>query len=378
VEIGTPPQSFALKLDTTSAFLWVESTNCSACATFPNQFNSSASSSFQTSAQPISQAVTLTQFISGSGYSGFLGSDAVALGSLNTTASVVVANADYGWSGSNINGELGLSNRSLSVGNSSSGNDSSAPNPSLSFVASLKAASVITDAVFAVYLNFFDFYNATGVTGTPASNLMIGDYDLATYSTGGIAANLSVDNSTDGWGVKIDSVSIGNLTLTNSGVARISTGDYLIYAPAVAYTSLASHLMNSSTCELVGSNNSVACNCSSADEMEDLHFSQGTNELTADRHSLWHYDGQRCWLLVTAQTSDSSSWTLGLTFIVNYYTIFDLDHQSIAFAKAVSASGNSSIPSRSGGSNSTTNSTSSWAIREETVMIGVIILGLFF
>ncbi|CAO3638770.1 unnamed protein product [Mucor fragilis] len=173
VGIGTPPQHFAVTLDTGSADLWVPSTQCPASSCPFYRFDTSNSSTFKTLDKPFG-----IQYGIGS-VNGTYATDTVSVGGASIpnqqfglasiTEDIMQPNPSAGGVGSNTpepfntsttnveaNGILGLGYPSLTQANSQG---EGAYNP---FVFNLAAQNVIKEPIFSIFLNSISEPNWSG------------------------------------------------------------------------------------------------------------------------------------------------------------------------------------------------------------------------
>ncbi|KAF1800791.1 aspartic peptidase domain-containing protein [Mucor lusitanicus] len=173
VGIGTPPQHFAVTLDTGSADLWVPSTQCPASSCPFYRFDTSNSSTFKTLNKPFG-----IQYGIGS-VNGTYATDTVSVGGASIpnqqfglasiTQDIMQPNPSAGGVGSNTpepfntsstnveaNGILGLGYPSLTQANSQG---EGAYNP---FVFNLAAQNVIKEPIFSIFLNSISEPNWSG------------------------------------------------------------------------------------------------------------------------------------------------------------------------------------------------------------------------
>ncbi|KAI8967350.1 aspartic peptidase domain-containing protein [Mycotypha africana] len=174
VGVGTPPQNFAVTLDTGSADLWVPSTECPASNCPFYRFDSSKSSTFKTLNKPFG-----IQYGIGS-VNGSYATDTVTVGGASIpnqqfglasmTEDILQPNPSAGGAGSNApepfnttskanveaNGILGLGYPSLTQANSQG------EGPYNPFVFNLAAQKVINEPVFSIFLNSIKEDNWSG------------------------------------------------------------------------------------------------------------------------------------------------------------------------------------------------------------------------
>jgi hypothetical protein len=201
---------------------------------------------------------------------------------------------------------------------------------------SLKSSGAISKKVFALYMNSFS--SATyPLHGYPSSNLMIGGYDLATYSTtGSIEMTVPVDNS-GFWEATMTSFSIHGVVVQTSPVVIFDSG-----TTAISFeTSLLDSVFSTFTASSVNScstanDGSLVCTCSKTSDLMALTLEYGGKKLVFNAERLWTMQAGKCTLNIDAQTDPGM--LLGDYFLSSYYVIHDMDNMQISFAPAVTAS----------------------------------------
>jgi len=100
------------------------------------------------------------------------------------------------------------------------------------FVESLKTQGEISEAIFSVYMSDDDYQ--TGMTTDPASNIIIGGYDLDKYAHGKNFTYVDLVDRQGYWGVELTKIKSGSKSLTTAefrATAIIDTGTSLMVGP---------------------------------------------------------------------------------------------------------------------------------------------------
>lgn len=302
--LGTPPKTFTFIFDTGSSLLWVPSTECTTCSN--SKFDGSTSSTYYNS----KKADSITY---GSGYvEGYLCTETVSIGfpfSTATSQDFLHVNYAEGFDSIPSDGLLGLAFKKLS-------------NDMPTFMDNLQDQGVIENAVFSVFLSDSHF---TDVDGPLSSAIIIGGYDLATYSNVTVINWLDVDNS-GFWQVELNVIEYGTSKLYDgSSQAILDTGTSLIYGPADDVLKLFSEVGEGRVC--INDQGLFACRCTSVAEFKPMNFSMGGYEFRLEPDFMFRYDDGLCTLLVVGQSDNF--WLLGDAFLRQYYTIWDMDNKKI-------------------------------------------------
>ena len=69
--------------------------------------------------------------------------------------------------------------------------------------------------------------------------------------------------------------------------------------------------------------------------MPGFNVTIGADTLEVPSSSVWYYSKKQCLLLMTDLGSDF--WIMGVVFLQNFYTVYDMDNLTISFAPAVSS-----------------------------------------
>jgi hypothetical protein len=310
----------------------VEKKDCSECDDLPHQFKASSSSSFKNLAVPISSSVTLTQYGDGSGFSGTLSTDVILVGDsgpLSATGYFVLVNTDSGNKGMSFDGLLGLGFSSLSDGYAT-------------LMDSLKNSGVIQQRVFALYLNAFASAKYPQY-GNPSSNLMIGGYDLAMYSTpSSFIMTLPVIN-TGFWEAIMTSFSInGQVVQLGMDVIFDSGTTGIVFETSVMTKVVSAFTANTANqCQV--DQGYLICSCKNVSDMMALTLEYNGRQLVFNANRLWTMlKGKAC--MMNVESGDiPSMMLLGDYFLTSYYVVYDMDNMQVSFAPAVAANKTSAL-----------------------------------
>lgn len=191
---------------------------------------------------------------------------------------------------------------------------------------SLFVEDMIERRIFALYLNHLGEMGEQQGYGKEPSSMQIGAYDLKKYAPNGKTSTIGLNGNTGFWYSSISEFRLGNYELTNIPVI-FDSGSTLIIIDTSTYTNLFYTISSSHNCIDVGL---IACECHSKDDMPRLHFKIGSVDFELSQDISWYYEKDTCVLLVQGLTS--RTWILGIVFLQNFYTIFDMDQQQITFA----------------------------------------------
>ncbi|KAL1746443.1 aspartic peptidase domain-containing protein [Schizophyllum fasciatum] len=219
VEIGTPPQTFNVVLDTGSSDLWVADTECATCSSSTPQFDASKSSTFQQSSQ-----TTTIQYGSGA-VRGSLAQDKVSIGGLTVDEQIFlsVSQTTSQLLDGSMSGILGLAFQTISSTQSTPlwlalANDNQLDAPEFSFW-----INRLIDDANAPEESFGGVFTLGGVN----ESLYSGDIEFH---------ELANPSSPTFWLLTLDSLSLnGNDVSLTNGEARLSaidTGTTLIGGPS--------------------------------------------------------------------------------------------------------------------------------------------------
>ncbi|MCJ1449105.1 MAG: Vacuolar protease A [Stictis urceolatum] len=306
IDIGTPPQTFKVVLDTGSSNLWVPSSECGSIACYLHQkFDSSASSTFKKNGSSFE-----IQYGSGS-LSGFVSEDTVTIGDLtvkNQLFAEATSEPGLAFAFGRFDGIMGL------------GYDTIAVNKITPPVYNMIDKDLLDDKVFAFYLGDTD----------SESEVVFGGVDKDHYT--GKMTKIPLRRKAY-WEVDLDAIVLGeeSADFENTG-AILDTGTSLIVLP----TTMA-ELINKEIGAKKGFGGQYSLECNKRDSLPDLTFT-----LTGTNFTITPYD-----YVIEAGGSCISAFSgmdipppagplviLGDAFLRKWYSVYDLGTDSVGLAKA--------------------------------------------
>ncbi|KAG9241045.1 putative vacuolar protease A [Calycina marina] len=307
ITIGTPPQSFKVILDTGSSNLWVPSEQCGSIACYLHtKYDSSSSSTYKKNGSEFEIA-----YGSGS-LSGFVSKDTLTIGDL-AIADQVFAEATnepgLAFAFGRFDGILGLGYDTISV------------NKIVPPFYEMVNQGLLDASVFSFYLGDAEDDNSEVTFGGVNKDHYTGD--LTTIPLRRKAY----------WEVDLSSISFGDARaeLDNTGVI-LDTGTSLIVLPSTL-----AELLNKEMGAKKGFNGQYSVECDKRASLPDLTF-----ELSGYNFSITAYD-----YVLEVQGSCISTFTamdipeptgplaiLGDAFLRKWYSVYDLEHNTVALAKA--------------------------------------------
>ncbi|KAJ9148605.1 Asp-domain-containing protein [Pleurostoma richardsiae] len=309
IDIGTPPQTFKVVLDTGSSNLWVPSQSCGSIACYLHQkYDSSSSSTYKKNG-------TSFEIRYGSGsLSGFVSQDVVSIGDIKIKSqdfAEATSEPGLAFAFGRFDGILGLGFDRISV------------NGIVPPFYNMLNQKLIDEPVFAFYLG------DTNDEGDE-SEAVFGGVDKDHYT--GKITTIPLRRKAY-WEVDFDAISLGDETaeLENTGVI-LDTGTSLIALP----TNLA-EMMNKEIGAKKGFNGQYSVECDKRDELPDVTFTLGGYNF-----SITPYD-----YILEMQGSCISTFMgmdfpepvgplaiLGDAFLRPWYSIYDLGSGTVGIAKA--------------------------------------------
>lgn len=335
VQVGTPPQTFEVILDTGSSDLWLAGSDCiTGCDTVKQTFDPKSSSSFVDSGFPID-----IQYGSGE-VSGDIGNDTVtfagytvkgqALGVMDTVSQNVLQGA--------LSGLMGLAWPPLAQ----TGADPW-------WLAATKAGD-FSAPLFGFYLaRYIDDASANTVEASG------GSMDLGFANTDFYTGDIKYVSLTDEnyWLIPLDAITIGSKKLNPGGQAAIDTGTSLIGGPTATMANLYAQIPGAApgTGDLEGyyvypCSTSVSVSLTfggTAYSIESVDFSRPADT-----------SGTTCFGAFFGLDINNGvvEWIVGDAFLKNVYSVYRSSPPAVGFAQVKGGSNNGG-----GGGGSTTSST---------------------
>uniref|UniRef100_A0A060T7R0 Aspartate protease n=1 Tax=Blastobotrys adeninivorans TaxID=409370 RepID=A0A060T7R0_BLAAD len=311
IQIGTPPQTFKVVMDTGSSNLWVPSSKCSSIACFLHQkYDSSSSSTYKANG-------TEFEIPYGSGtVAGFVSQDTLQLGDL------VIPKQDFGevtsepglaFAFGKFDGILGLAYDTISV------------NRIVPPIYNAIGSGLLDDNVFAFSLGDANKNENDG------GSITFGGIDKSKYT--GKITYLPVRRKAY-WEVEFNSISLGKETadLDNTGAA-IDTGTSLLALPSGL-----AEILNAQIGAKRSWNGQYTIECDSRDSLPDLTLNFGGFDFTL---SAYDYTLEVSGSCISAFTPldlpepIGPMAIIGDAFLRKYYSVYDIDNDAVGLARAV-------------------------------------------
>ncbi|QIW95532.1 hypothetical protein AMS68_001050 [Peltaster fructicola] len=309
IDIGTPPQTFKVVLDTGSSNLWVPSQECGSIACYLHtKYDHTASSSYKKNGSDFA-----IQYGSGS-LEGYISQDTVTIGDLtikNQLFAEATAEPGLAFAFGRFDGILGLGYDTISV--------NKIPPPFYNMI----DQKLIDEPVFAFYLS------DTNESGDE-SEAVFGGIDENHYT--GKMTKIPLRRKAY-WEVELDAITFGDQTaeLDSTG-AILDTGTSLIALPSTL-----ADLLNKEMGAKKGYNGQYSVDCDKRDSLPDLTFT-----LTGHNFTIGPYD-----YVLEVQGSCISAFMgfdipepagplviLGDAFLRRWYSVYDLGNNAVGIAKA--------------------------------------------
>ncbi|KAH0558354.1 Vacuolar protease A [Trichoglossum hirsutum] len=307
IELGTPPQSFKVVLDTGSSNLWVPSTECGSIACYLHaKYDSSASSTYKKNGSSFE-----IRYGSGS-LSGFVSQDQLKIGNLkikNQDFAEATSEPGLAFAFGRFDGILGLGYDSISVNR-------------------------ITPP-------FYNMVNQ-GLLDKPVFAFYLGDADNDGDESEAIFGGISEDHYTGKlvtiplrrkayWEVDLDAITFGDATaeLDDTGVI-LDTGTSLIALPSTL-----AELLNREIGAKKSYNGQYTIACEKRDKLPNLTFT-----LTGHNFTIGPYDyiveiqGSCISSIMGMDFPGSPLAILGDAFLRKWYSVYDLGANTIGLAKS--------------------------------------------
>jgi len=305
IEIGAPPQTFKVILDTGSSNLWVPSTKCMSVACFLHaKYDSSASSTYKANGSEFS-----IQYGSGS-MEGFVSNDNLAIGDLKIKGqdfAEATKEPGLAFAFGKFDGILGLAYDTISV------------NHIIPPFYSMINQKLIDAPVFSFRL---------GSSEEDGGEAVFGGIDNNAYS--GKIAYVPVRRKAY-WEVELEKVEFGDdaLELSNTGAA-IDTGTSLIVVP----TDVA-EMLNAQIGATKSWNGQYTVDCNKVPSLPDFSFYFGGNPYALKGSEYILNVQDTCispFMGMDINLPGGSLWIVGDVFLRKYFTVYDLGRNAVGFA----------------------------------------------
>ncbi|OJJ60873.1 hypothetical protein ASPSYDRAFT_56339 [Aspergillus sydowii CBS 593.65] len=309
IELGTPPQTFKVVLDTGSSNLWVPSSECGSIACYLHEkYDSSASSTYKKNGSEFA-----IQYGSGS-LSGFVSQDNLKIGDLKIKGqdfAEATSEPGLAFAFGRFDGILGLGFDTISV------------NKIVPPFYQMIEQGLLDEPVFAFYLGDANKEGDSSVA-------TFGGIDEDHYE--GELINIPLRRKAY-WEVDLDAIALGDdvAELDNTGVI-LDTGTSLIALP-----SNLAEMINAQIGAKKGFTGQYSVDCDKRDSLPDLTFT-----LTGHNFTIGPYD-----YTLEVQGSCISAFMgmdfpepvgplaiLGDAFLRKWYSVYDLGNSAVGLAKA--------------------------------------------
>ena len=305
-QIGTPPQSLSLLLDTGSSWTWIPSLTCKCHES--DRFNHSSSSTYN----DLSNKKTIQY-----GKGKVIGTESLETFRIDNLTSTnqrfILISKDYDLDGLESDGLLGLGFKELS-------------NDIPTLVDNLKAQNQITNSIFSIYLNNINNSNSL------ESVFTIGGYDIETYGTGN-NLTINIDTSYGFWLTSVDKIITGGKGKKSNYNAIWDTGTSLMTGPNDDVEAIFKQIMEKAEgCAI--EEGYLICNCTQGNykEFPDIKFIIENKPFTLTPDNYLFYENGYCFVLVSGR--NDLFWILGQPLLREYYTVHDMDNKKMYFWKA--------------------------------------------
>jgi cathepsin D len=342
VEIGTPPQSFSVILDTGSSDLFVLDSTCSGCSDAA-LFDSSKSSTFsqQTSTRP-----TIITYGSGS-VEGFIGTDTVSMGSFSvpSQAFLTVEAMDQGLIDGSVSGLIGLAFQGL------------ADTKATPFWQTLASNGKLSSPEMG-----FQLLRSTTRDNEPGGTFTLGGTNSSLFTGDVEFHDLVASTPPTFWLLSLSAVTVQGKSVSistgNAAISAIDTGTTAIGGPTDDVSAIYAAIPNAGPVTESGGEGFFQFPCST-DVSVTLSFGGKAWPISSEDMNLGAVtEGSSMCVGAIFDLSQGTnvgsagpSWVIGDTFLKNVYSVFRQTPQSVGFAQ-LAGSDSGSSGSNAGGSTS--------------------------
>ncbi|KAF7352759.1 Aspartic peptidase A1 [Mycena venus] len=307
IQLGSPPQTFKVILDTGSSNLWVPSTSCTSIACFLHaKYDSKSSSTYKANGTAFS-----IQYGSGS-MEGFVSNDMLAIGDLKISKqdfAEATKEPGLAFAFGKFDGILGLAYDRISV------------NGIVPPFYNMIDQKLIDEPVFSFRI---------GSSEEDGGEAIFGGIDDSAYT--GKITYVPVRRKAY-WEVELQAVSFGDdvLELENTGAA-IDTGTSLIALP----TDIA-EMLNAQIGATKSWNGQYTLDCAKVPSLPDFTFTFGGQKYALKGEDYILNLQGTCMSSFTGMDINlpgGALWIVGDVFLRKYYTVYDLGRDAVGFATA--------------------------------------------
>ena len=322
VYLGTPLQAFSLIFDTGSSWTWVNDINCGENCHSSAVFDRNTSSSFVSANTTVSLG-----YGTGSG-TAEKAWETMALGPngegrvRNQTILLMQSSMDF--HGMQADGILVSDTQGLGFNELSDGE--------FTLMDNLKRENVISEAVFAIYMNDVGMMMLDKKEANLSSSISIGGWNLTKYATSEITW-VRAYTSIGHWLVRVESVTFGDSLLADSfQPAIVDSGTSLLVAPVLQLWELMGRLASEE--EWMDLGGLWAFQCDGVENFPELKFDIEGHIFSIPASMYLHHVSNLC-ILLMSEMQGFDLWILGTVFLRAYYTIFHMDYHEIGFATSI-------------------------------------------
>jgi len=305
IQIGTPPKTFKVVMDTGSSNLWVPSSDCSSIACYLHEkYDHESSSTYKKNGSSFA-----IQYGSGA-VEGYVSQDTVRLGDITVKDQLfaeITNEPGLAFAFGKFDGILGLGYDSISV------------NKIPSLLTNMIDRKLIDEPVFSFYL----------ADQEEDSEAIFGGIDESKYT--GKMTTIPVRRKAY-WEVTLDSLTFGDQTAEMDMGAILDTGTSLLALPATI-----AELLNNQIGAKKSFTGQYTVECTKRDDMPDLTFTLAGANFTIGPYDYIMEAGGSCisaFMGMDIPEPAGPLVILGDSFLRRYYSVYDLGKDTVGIAKA--------------------------------------------